>query len=98
MISLEILSGFQQVATLAIINLLVPYSIGWKVFSNLLKEEGIVIIPSESVEYGEAKLRLVYEDSLHIHLVSPSFWEHDPAFGDPRVPDVLIYEVSYEPS
>jgi len=81
----------------------VPYSIGWKIFSELA-EEGyvkigrdvfVILKPAESFELGRIRLTLAYEDSLRLHLAGPGFWEHDPAFGEPRVPDIFLYEVSY---
>ena len=77
----------------------VPYSIGWKIFPQLVKEgyvkEFAILEPAGSFEMGHIKLTLVYEDSLRLHLAGPGFWEHDPAFGEPRVPDIFLYEVNY---
>jgi len=77
----------------------VPYSIGWKMFPQLVKEgyvkEFAILIPTESYELSQTKLTLVYEDSLRLHLAGPGFWEHDPAFGEPRVPDIFLYEVNH---
>ena len=77
----------------------VPYSIGWKIFPQLVKEgyvkKFLILKPAESFELGHIKLTLVYEDSLRLHLAGPGFWEHDPAFGEPRVPDIFLYEVNY---
>jgi len=77
----------------------VPYSIGWKIFPQLVEEEYVkeflILKPAESFELGHIKLTLVYEDSLRLHLAGPGFWEHDPAFGEPRVPDIFLYEVNY---
>jgi len=77
----------------------VPYSIGWKIFPQLAREEYVdkflILKPAESFELGHIELTLVYEDSLRLHLAGPGFWEHDPAFGEPRVPDIFLYEVNY---
>jgi len=80
----------------------VPYSIGWKIFPQLVNEgyvkKFVILKPTESFELGHIKLTLVYEDSLRLHLAGPGFWEHDPAFGEPRVPDIFLYEVDYASS
>jgi len=77
----------------------VPYSIGWKIFPQLAREEYVdkylILKPAESFELGHIKLTLVYEDSLRLYLAGQGFYEHDPAWGEPRVPDIFLYEVNY---